>query len=135
MESLLNFEDVQRLQMLASLLKEKLAEYDVAHRLLSRVLALEHLSEMATTYTDIGLNSVKRAIMTGHWSGSEKLKQLKSQPLVQRLAKDLGSQRKCSADLSCALEIRLEGSNHRYLINFVNLFHLDPSTKAVMHIF
>jgi tetratricopeptide (TPR) repeat protein len=60
--------------------KQKLAECDVAHRLLTRVLAMEHLSEMATTYSDIGLNSVKRAIMTGHWSGSEKLKQLKSQP-------------------------------------------------------
>jgi hypothetical protein len=40
-ESLINGKDVQRLQMLASLFTEKLAEYDVALRLLLGVLELE----------------------------------------------------------------------------------------------
>jgi hypothetical protein len=54
-ESLINSTDVQRLQRLASLFKEKLAEYDAAHRLLLRVLELESVlgkdhPDTATTY-------------------------------------------------------------------------------------
>jgi tetratricopeptide (TPR) repeat protein len=77
LERLIKSADIQRLEMLASLCDEKLAEYDVAHRLLLRVLELASIlgkdhPGMAISYNNIALILKKKGKYNGALEQYEK---------------------------------------------------------------